>query len=225
VAVFVPCLNMAQFSLIFSTPSGDIAENNVWIRRSAAWDNAHLATMAGALVTWFGTGDGVHSYQNQMTNQCSLVSVAWRDHTTINGLSNNTQAGLPLAGTDLTEGTNPGLTKAFTFRTGLAGKSFRGRAFFVGMPANVTAPAEQGLVSAGWAGPVASAWGALIAAVPAADASAVWAVVSRFYQPGGPGTPTVPRANGVYTPVVAVGYAGLAVDFQRRRAPAHSRHH
>jgi hypothetical protein len=224
-AVFVPCLNMAQFSLIFNTPSGDIAENNLWIRRSAAWDNAHLNTMANALVTWFSTGDGVNSYRDQMSNQCSLASVAWRDHTTVNGLSNNTQAGLPLAGTDLTEGTNPGLTKAFTLRTGLAGKSFRGRIFFVGMPANVTAPAEQGLVSAGWTGPVSSALAALIAAVPAADASAVWAVVSRFYQPGGPNTPTVPRAAGIYTPVTGVGVSNLAVDFQRRRAPAHSRHH
>jgi hypothetical protein len=224
-AVFVPCLNMAQFSLLFSTPSGDTAENNIWVRRSAGWTDAELDTIADAIITWFAGASGSNTYQGEMSSDCALASVAWRDHTTVNGLSSNTQVGLPLTGTDLTVSANPGLTKAITFRTGLAGKSFRGRAFMVGMPANVQTPYSSGMVSAGWLAPVVIAWTNLIAAITAADATCVWAIVSRFYQPGGPNTPSVPRAAGIYTPVTSVGYAGLAVDFQRRRAPQHGRHH
>ena len=67
---------------------------------------------------------------------------------------------------------------------------------------------------------------ALIAAVAGSDGTHNTLVVASKYHQVVEGTPpTVPRAAGVMTPVTSIGSSTYLIDFQRRRAPGHSRHH
>lgn len=224
-AVFVPVVNGLHVNMQFTTSTGDAAQSGFWVKRTAAWDVAHVNTMMNAFITWFGTGDGAgHTYKSAVSQDCSLTQVSARDNTIQNGISLATNAGLPIAGTDPNAQAAPGLTWALTQRTGLAGKSFRGRTFMVGMPTDAWSSMEHGSISSTFANDSVLAFNALIGAVNAADPAATLVVVSRYYQPGGPHTPTVPRATGVLTPVTAYGYHNLVQDFQRRRSPQHHRH-
>lgn len=222
---FVPVPNGLQVELVCTDQNADIQENSIWIKRSAPWTLSLIDAMCAAIASWFTTGDGTHSYQGQMCNFSELSALAARDHTTISSFSTVYQAGLPIVGSNATAAQAAGLTKSFTFRTGLAGKSYRGRSFFIGLAASHILALDNNTLQTAFLTDMVDAWTSLIAAVTAADAEAVWAVCSRYYQPGGPSTPTVPRASGVTTPVLAVGYSNNLIDFQRRRAPGHSRHH
>ena len=224
-AQFIPCLNTAKFALTFTDVNGDQQINTIWVKRSAPWTLSTLNAVSAGLVTWFTTAVGGQTMQANMSNQVSFVQVQFRDYTTQNGLSGIYQTGLPLVGTIAQPQLAAGLTFAFTLRTGLAGRSYRGRVFQVGMTLSAIVNIQNNTVVPAFAAGIAAVWANLITAIPAADPAASWVVTSRYYQPGGSGTPTVPRTQGVMTPVASVGYHNTLLDFQRRRAPAHARHH
>jgi len=223
-SVFVPALNGLQVGMQFSS-GGDVNQNTFWVKRSVAWDAAGITTMLAAFKTWFVTGDGANYYKLIMSSDVSLVSISGRDFTTQHGLTSIYQTGLPIVGGHAVPQIQLGCTKAFTARTGLAGKSYRGRVFTVGIPTDQASAPDAGTVLAAYNTSMSAALSALIPAVTAADADSVLVVCSRYYQPGGPNTPTLPRATAVMTPITSFGYHDLNVDFQRRRAPGHARHH
>lgn len=225
-SVFVPVANAAQFELGFVDVNGDFQENSIWVKNSVPWTDATLDAMADGLVTWYGTGDGAgHSYQAIQSHHISLTVVSWRDNTTIGGLSSQTNVGLPLVGGIAAAQLPAGLSFPITTRTGLAGKSHRGRVFVCGLQVGAVPTLETNVMDSGTVTDLVLAFTSLIAAVTANLGTATWVVVSRFYQPGGPNTPSVPRAAGVTTPITAVGFHDNLVAFQRRRAPGHARHH
>jgi len=223
---FIPALNTLQVRMQFVTKTGDQAENVFYVKKSAPWDLAHVNTMLGAFITWFGTGDGGgHTYRAYTELHTSLVEVSGRDFTTDNGISVATSTGLPIAGQDASGAVPPGLTFALTARTGLAGRSFRGRTFLVAIGVDFYTDETLGTIAPAYAANSVLAFDALITAVTAADAAATL-VVASFYG----GAPTIggksqPRATAVLTPVTAYGYHNLSQDFQRRRSPQHHRHH
>lgn len=222
-SVFVPALNTVQIQMQFSS-GGDTNENTFWVNRSAAWTLALMQTMCDAFITWYSAGGGGFSYHGLMSSDCSLTTVSARDFTTQHGFVLVDQSGLPVVGGHAVSQIQLGCTKSFTARTGLAGKNFRGRNFSIGIPTDQADAPDLGTVKASYCTQIVTAFNALLTAVTAADALAKVVVASRFYQPGGPNTPTVPRATAVLTPITAYGFHDLNVDFQRRRAPGHARH-
>jgi hypothetical protein len=222
---FVPCLDTLELSLQFAQSDGSFAENVLFALKGSAWNNTEINDMIAGLVTWFGTGDGTHSYQDIVANDTSLVAVGYRDLTTIASASGVSNAGLPLVGTNAGATDTLGVTFTITHRTGLAGRSFRGRTYLVGIPAGVgTSP--NVVDGPTYADPAVDAFGSLITAIPGAVAGSEWVVCSRYHaNPLPPPVGSVPRAAGVMTPITSVGYHDLFMDFQRRRAPAHNRHH
>lgn len=224
-AAFIPVNNAAEFSLQYIQGDLSFAENVFWVQRSAAWTEAELLTMAGAFKTWWTTGDGANSFKGLQVNTLALNAVGYRDFTTQAGFSGIYQTGLPIQAVAVGVGAPLGCSFSLTARTGLAGKSFRGRVFFCGLVAGDFSNEPLNAISGAQAANMVSALDALITAVPAADATCKLVVCSRFHQPGGPGTPSVPRTAGLTTPITAYGYHDLFMDFQRRRAPGHNRHH
>jgi hypothetical protein len=222
--VFVPAVNTAQFALLFHDLNGDTQENVLWVKRSIAWDSAALAAMASALETWYITGNGTHAYCGTQSYHITADGIGYRDNTTQHGLTGVYQTGYPRVGGNTNPLIEPGLTKSITARTGLAGKSFRGRTFLIGLSSTAVSNAETGQIDATVLADYLLAFNALPGAVTAADADCLLVVCSRFYQPGGPKTPTIARATAVLTPITSYGYHDLNLDFQRRRAPGHGRH-
>lgn len=222
--VFVPVTNGAQFTLQYAQQDGSFAENEFWVQRTGAWTTVLLTAMAAGFKQWWETGDGANSLKQTQCAAMSLQGVGYRDHTTQNGLTGIYQTGLPESATGAGTASPLGLAFSVTARTGLAGRSFRGRTFINGLVTSNFSDATKNLVSAGTAGYYLNAFNALITKVAAVDAACTLVVCSRFHQPGGSGTPSVPRASGVTTPITSYGYHDLFADFQRRRSPGHNRH-
>lgn len=223
--MFVPALNTMEVALHIKDVNGDDNVNTFWVKRTVAWTEAGMNTVLEAFTSWFETGDGTTSYGKNMSSVSSLESVTGRDFTTQHGFSVVNQVGLPYVGEGASTAVAAGLTKAITSRTGLAGKSYRGRTFLCSMEAAAIPTPENGQMDATHLTNFVLAFTPLIADVTSADADSTLVVASRYYQPGGPLTPTVPRATAVLTPVTSFGYASNNYDFQRRRAPGHARHH
>jgi hypothetical protein len=105
-----------------------------------------------------------------------------------------------------------------SFRTGLRGRSFRGRNYIVGLVEGQTTSANE-VVSATSAAFV-DAYNLLLDF--GQDIGASWVVVSRFSGVDGNGDP-IPRAAGVTTPITSVLVVDNIVDSQRRRLPGRGR--
>jgi hypothetical protein len=105
-----------------------------------------------------------------------------------------------------------------SFRTGLRGRSFRGRNYIVGLVEGQTTSANE-VVSATSAAFV-DAYNLLLDF--GQDIGASWVVVSRFSGVDSNGDP-IPRAAGVTTPITSVLVVDNIVDSQRRRLPGRGR--
>lgn len=221
--VFIPAVNGLNVAMHFLDVNGDDQVNSFWVKRSIAWDAASINTMLGTFKTWFTTGDGTFTYQHKVAASVHLESVAGRDNTTQHSSSLIYQTGLPVAGLGGATAIEAGCSKAITHRTGLAGKSYRGRTFIVGVDATWVTSPQAGTIDASYMSDLLLAFNSLITTVTAADADATLVVCSRYYQPGGPKTPTVGRATALMTPITSFGFHDLNIDFQRRRAPGHGR--
>jgi hypothetical protein len=221
---FIPALDTAELTLQFQQPDASLAENTFYVKRTSAWTSAELDTMCGAFITWFGTGDGTHSYKVNVASSFSLIKVIARDLTTATSSIVTTNAGLPVAGTDSAAAAQMGETFAITSRSGLSGRSNRGRTFIIGLPEDAFATGILNTIKTTYADSLVAAFNALLTAVTAADAAATVVICSRYHGIDSGGKP-IPRTNAVLTPVSAYGYSNLLMDFQRRRAPGHNRHH
>lgn len=121
----------------------------------------------------------------------------------------------PRAGTNASAPLPNNVTIAVSMRTGARGRSFRGRVFYIGLPASYLDTTGQSLNSTATTQTL-SDWNALLGDVEAGGVG-VLCVLSR--RSGG-----VARANGIGTQVSSIVLADAFVDSQRRRLPAHNRH-
>lgn len=202
-----------------SIPDSDVAENIIHCDNGSggtAWTAAQLTTLVNAIDTWLTTGDGTNSPVNQMSNACTFTGIAARDLTTSTGPE--VTKSIAHVGTDVNGRVASGLSWALTLRTGLAGRSQRGRIFTIGLTTGAFDGTDKNLIATGHATATVNAYNALIAAVSGAGAGWKLTVLSRFNN-------GAKRAAGVGTAITSVGYSDLWVDFQRRRSPAHARHH
>lgn len=112
-----------------------------------------------------------------------------------------------IAGTQATDGVN-GLCKAFTRRSGYAGRSYRGRVFIPVPQGRVET--NETLVSTAWCTSVIAALEELNAAVQIEVGSAEGVILSR--QING-----VARIEGVATPIAGWGVSDFTLDTCRKR--------
>lgn len=216
---FIPVTNCAEVSLEFAQPDGEFAENTWGVQNSAPWTLADLTTMGTAFNHWWYTGDGTVTYRGQQPNTCTLIGSVVRDLTTQTSDTVTVPANeASNVGVQTSNFLENGITKAMTARTGLSGRSFRGRTFLIQLNAASLASGDPNLFSAASMEDYVDFMEALISAVPAAVATCSLVVISRRHN-------NAPRGTGVTTPIVHYGYHDLYVDYQRRRAPGHNRHH
>lgn len=216
---FIPVTNTAEITMEWQLRDSDIAQNVWGVKNTAAWDASSLTTMANAFLTWWHTTFGSDSYQSHQGPGTIMIDCIARDLTTqTSPVITVTNAHTPDNGTDSSGDLQNGLTKAFTARSGLSGRSQRGRTFVVGLASNTIDTGDNNLINTGTADSFVLILNGLIAAVPAAISTCSLVVISRFHN-------GAPRSSGVTTPILSYGYKDRYYDFQRRRAPGHSRHH
>lgn len=216
---FIPVPNCAQVTMQYQIGDSDLAENVFAVQNTGSWDASHLTTLAGVFNTWNDTSVGGASPYGIRHPSTTLLQTTARDLTTQSSdVVVVPYPGSHAVGTGSGNQLNNGLTKAITARSGLAGRSQRGRTFVVGMASSALNGSDPNLVLAAYVNDWIGLFNALITDVTTANAAWTLSVISRRHN-------NAPRTTGVTTPITSYGNADLYVDFQRRRAPGHSRHH
>jgi len=202
---FIPVANTALVEVRF-TQNGQNVENTLWFENAADPDSAALTTLAIAVRDWWDA-----ELKPIVSSNVQLREVVATSMTTDSSpIGSSTPAEADFGGS--TANIVPGnVTMSISFRTGLRGRSFRGRNYAVGLTEDqVTGNQFVTGLTALWQ----AAYFALIDA--AATAGWQWVVVSRFSGVDDSGDP-IPRAAGVTTPVIDVVVVDDNVDSQRRR--------
>lgn len=200
---FIPVPNVAQVELVFQISSA-IAENIFHVRKSSPYSAADLIALRNLVDNWDST-----SYASRRSNTVSLFRIISKALDSLGSPVDD--YGLPTprfggtAASAVTNNTAFALKKA----TGLTGRSFRGRLYFVGLPATVVEAGTQ-TVSAVAANLIVAALNTLITSLAAAGHTL--GVVS--YMSNGAW-----RSEGLFTPVTGWVYTDRVLDSQRRRLP------
>lgn len=203
---FIPVPNVAQVDMIYTQDNQPV--ENVYHYQFAAPPTAlDLNNLIDSLKTWeTDHGAGLRS------DDVALVRIKARDLTTVDGIGVDRQIVPAIVGTNVAGAMPNNVTLAMTWRTGLAGRSFRGRTYHIGLvKGTLTAPNQ--VSNAGQASLIA-AYTLLLDVDPAGSPPLV--VVSRRHA-------NADRLVGIATPVTACTTDGF-VDSQRRRLPFHNRH-
>lgn len=168
---------------------------------SGDWDVPRLSALNLALIGWHAS-----HWRTAQSNEVALRTVTSRDLSVVDSWVVATPVVPQVPGTVVSPAMPSQVTFVVKFTTGLAGRSNRGRSYWVGLPeSNVTGD----YVSSAIANVIVAAWTQLRTVVlPALNAELV--VISR--QTGG-----APRTTGVANAVTNVLYTDLRVDTQRRR--------
>lgn len=222
--MFQPCSGIASLTVsATSGAGGDIFQNILHFRKNdlSAWSIADVTSLANSFDTWMGTTPGTHALLTYLSDAVSITGIQARD-LTADGGPEFTKS-VSHAGLDTAAPINSGLSFALTLRSGLSGRSFRGRIFCYGLTRTLNGSLSADQVDPTVANALKDGWNDLIAVADGWTPAMHWCVLSRRHKVGD--VPNVLRTNGVGTPITEVGYSNLVVDFQRRRAPLHARHH
>lgn len=208
---------IASLTVSAVLPSSDVAQNILHFMKNdlTAWGTGDLTNLVNSFDTWLGTTNGKKALTDHMATSVTITNLLARDHTVDGGAEYGktvTHAGSQ-AGNILASG----LTFAITLRTGLVGRSYRGRIFLIGLTAPFTITTPDTVLNTA-ADDVVSGWNDLITVAEGWSPAMKWVVLSKQHA-------NAWRATGIGTPIVTTGYSELVLDYQRRRAPYHARHH
>lgn len=225
-STFVPVPNSALVAMQFVQNNGDMCENTFWVEKGSEFAAADLVTLANLFVDWYATGGtAAHAYKTHMSSNSFLTQVLARDMSTSAGAEGVPSVAMPVAGGG-GAGTmlQNGLCFTITHRTGLAGRSYRGRTYVPCLSTDVVAAVGANSIIGATADALVAELTGLMTNIHAHDATWNLVVASRYSGVTPAGRP-IPRVTGITTPIVQMGYKDLFLDYQRRRAPAHNRHH
>lgn len=200
---FVPAPNVAQVNMMYQF-GNDIMENVYDVLGTGAWTAATLLSLGSQMRDWENT-----IAKNQRSVQIALTRITVTDQTTAGA----TGVDMPVA--PAINGTVPGVmapgnvTWCIKKTTGLRGRSFRGRTYWIGMPTTFYTSALMDPTKAGLIVAALNAIGTSISTVNGGQL----VIVSR--RTGG----AVRPGNAVVTPVVNFASTDLILDSQRRRLP------
>lgn len=198
---FVPVPLVVQAELIY-TWDGQIVENVLHYEPSVPPTPALMEQLGAALVTWFNADVGPY-----VSNTVSLIEVKLTDLTTAFAPVVNFSTGLPITGDRVSASLPNSVALVMTKRTGLRGRSFRGRVYQVGLCEDqVTANAVIGTSLAG----LITSWNNNIE-ITTAGATWEMVVVSRWEN-------NIERSEGLATEVTNFTTDGR-IDSMRRRLP------
>ncbi len=166
---FIPAANTAELRAIFDTPGGKAMNVTNW-RKATPFDKDDLAALIDAYVTaWDAQFSPLQSTAVEMTR------VIATDINSENSFQVDRAPAISVQG-GLAEAPAPNnVTVATKFTTGHAGRSYRGRSYFIGMT-DGQHTADQ--LEAGLADSITSAWTDLVGAIHDSDLGADLVIVS-----------------------------------------------
>jgi hypothetical protein len=203
---FVPGENVALVELRMGYDGQDV-ENTLYIENASAWDTAGLTGLCSIMRDWWD-----EQYSPLVHATVGLREVVATDLTSATSGQVTVNGGGLIGGVTGTEAMPSNVSLAVAFHTGSRGRSFRGRNYIVGIPANEVNGIND--VFESYAASWIAAYTTLITA--ALSPGMTWVVFSRIEN-------GVERSAGLATPVASVAVANLVLDSQRRRLPGRGR--
>lgn len=199
---FIPAPDTAELVATYTMPNGNQAKNVLNFRDTLlqGWDAATLQALITAYVNWENaTAKALRS------SQVSLTSVLARDMSVQNGAVVEQAAAIP--GTNAGANMPSNVTLSVKHVTGLAGRSFRGRTYWIGL--------SETMVTGDFV--IVATGNAIVAAMNALRTTLqpqgfYFVIVSRYSN-------NAPRTTAVVTNVLASQVIDMRVDTQRRRLP------
>lgn len=196
---FIPVPNVALARLEGTIDGQQTINTQYWEISGGGITPTNLNTLATALLGWFrGT------LALQLAEDWNTVRVTCYDLTTEN--SYIAEAADSVAGGVASEATPNNVAACVSFRTGIGGRSFRGRNFLPAVPGSVV---TLNTISPTWISNILTAYGALIGAGDFL-AGWQWGVASRY-------TGGAPRVSGIISPVTAAIFVNPYVKSMRTR--------
>lgn len=199
---FIPALNTARLGIEWHSNGGLYAVNTIYCQKIAGAITAQsLIDLADVIAASFFT-----LAAKPVSNNLHLARITARDMTSQNDDVVTQSYGTAYDG-DLTSPLLPAQnTFAVSLRTGLAGKSFRGRLYHPGMTED---SAIGSFVDSARAAAIVNMWSTINSAL-VLDNLFRW-VVASFY------ADKAPRATALLTPVTTVTFTDLRMDTLRTR--------
>lgn len=199
---YIPAANVARVELVYDA-SGSIMENVYHVLGTAAWTHETLVNLAVAAVSWEGD---VGSHGRSTNVQCEKCIVT--DLTTETSERIVQTDGLPIPGIIASPILPLNATFAVTSLTAMRGRSYRGRTYWIGLPASKVTESK---IDPAFANGLVTGMGALQDAVSTVNGGKL--VVLSQFQDGAWLT------EAVATEITSYAYADLFTDSQRRRLP------
>lgn len=204
---FVPVPNTIEVDVNYLL-DGQVVQNTMYFENTEPWTIAEIGIFL----------DGLNSIITEelmplLSSSIQLFELVARLLDTASSIGFTFSLPTPVSGGRADEMLPSNVTYTISFRTGLTGRSFRGRNYIPGLSVDsvdnntIDADTRTGLL-------------AYYSAVKAyaSEYGAPMVVVSRYSGIDADGDP-IPRVTGVTTPIVSFGTADTTVDSQRRRLP------
>lgn len=203
---FIPCPNIAEFRLQYLWDLQQ-CENVFHVYKSAGWTADDLNTVGGTFANWWTS-----ELFAEVSNTVTLQRIMTRDLTTESGVGTEVLLGLPANGQRTSAALPNSVSLAVKWGTGLAGRSYRGRTFHIGLcddqvTGNTVLAATQTSLK--------TKYDFIRIALDNALLGVEFGVLSRYHN-------GAPRAAGILTPITGVGIDPVT-DTQRRRSPGRGR--
>lgn len=197
---FIEVPNVAMAQLIFQQESQFI-ENTLYFEKDGGWTPTTMGVLAGLVVDWWKD-----NLQPHLTDRMHFLQVI------VNNLASESApgiiytTGLPDTGSVSGHDLPLNVTMAVSFRTGLRGRSYRGRNYLCGM---IDTGQAHSTIDPTYLSSIKTAYEALITEVEPEGIE--WVVVSRYHN-------KAPRTTGVASQILTVS-VDSTTDSQRRRLP------
>lgn len=205
---FIPVPNVAQIRLEGRIDNQQTI-NDLYFFQDGGFGELELANLTANVFSWWNT-----SIVTLLNEGFTSLRASARELTTQDGLAFETGSGSS-AGSVVGEAAPNNVAPAVSFRTGLAGRSFRGRNYIPGVSnTNITG----NNVATDWRDDIVAGYNLLLVGGTVLPAGFIWVVVSRFSGVDVDGHP-VPRLAGIATTITSVLFTDTIVDSQRRRLP------
>jgi len=182
--------------------------NDLYFSLPGGYILADIQSLATNLADWFNL-----SFAAELSENWSTTAVHVRALNVPNGFVVDMGGVTP--GGVANEAAPNNVAACISFRTGIAGRSFRGRNYSPAVPNNLV---TLNTMDVAFTNAMITVYGLLLPGGGALPGGWIWGVLSQFSGTDILGHP-IPRAAGVFTPIVNALFVDQTVDSMRNRLP------
>lgn len=187
---------------------GQQTVNDLYFSLPGGYILSDIQSLATNLQSWFDL-----TFATPLSQDWSAQTVRARALNVPNGFV--VDVGAVQIGGDSGEAAPNNVAATISFRTGIAGRSFRGRNYIPAIPNHFI---TLNTIDTAWTNAMLAAYNLLLPGGGALPGGWIWGVLSQFSGVDAFGKP-IPRTAGLFTPITNFLFVDQTVDSMRNRLP------